>query len=58
MAEDLMDLLGELREQMEQDGVEVSELDLMDWLAGAGLMLARSVDDSMAAAYFKAIKND
>ncbi len=58
MAEDLMDLLGELREQMEQDGVEVSELDLMDWLAGAGLMLVRSVDDSMATAYLKAIKND
>ena len=53
-----MDLLGELREQMEQDGVEVSELDLMDWLAGAGLMLVRSVDDSMATAYLKAIKND
>jgi len=58
MAEDFMDLLKELREQMGQDGVEVSELDLMDWLAGTGLMLVRSVDDSMATAYLRAIKHD
>ena len=58
MADDLLNLCRELRDQMSEDGVDVSELDLVDWLACAGLSLVRAVDDSSARAYLEAIKND